>query len=558
MKCLYLATDPTLTYPFVMEQSRGRQFIVKRALTGKLPDILSQCKRRFVTLTMVHSMIMHIVAGSEIFLNYGYCSHGGHEPEWVDNTYVTGDYEEAASRIWKTIKDSTEGEEEDDDNNNEYAMLKFNALGNLFPPDTSRLVGELLPQTQEELEAIKEKVESKDDITWYLATHKSIIPRTPEWIRENGMCLENLRPMPSTLPQAGQGAFAQYSIAKDEIVIPAPSLQVMDKDVLKVYQDGNNFLGHQLLLNYCFGHRDSSLLLCPATQAELINHCSTRTRECGNQGPNAAIRWAQGWDPVSDKWQTYSYEQLDKETSRGLALEVYALRDIAPGEEVFIDYGIEWEQAWQKHMETYRPPQQVDGWITAKEANAEDKILPQFITQDLRTTVNHPYLFTACQYFASIVDENEYPPDGEHQEISSDEWKDWSDEKILQVFSNTGTKFIYKDKYGRTDQGYSRHRDKSHWPCSVLREEEGEGMDAMGNPTTFYTVRIHQSPFKDETSWHESDLPRILTNYSRSSIHYIVQSYAGDQFIPGAFRHAIGIPDEMFPEQWKNLLARKH
>ena len=43
------------------------------------------------------------------------------------------------------------------------------------------------------------------------------------------------------------------------------------------------------------------------------------------------------------------------------------------GEEVFIDYGIEWEEAWDKHVSEWRAPNAVNGWLTAQEAN-ENKI----------------------------------------------------------------------------------------------------------------------------------------------------------------------------------------
>jgi hypothetical protein len=82
------------------------------------------------------------------------------------------------------------------------------------------------------------------------------------------MCLENLIPLPSTLLQAGQGAFAQYRIQKDEIVMPAPLLQIMDREVLALYsEEDESRINDQVLINYCFGHAESTLLLCPDTQA---------------------------------------------------------------------------------------------------------------------------------------------------------------------------------------------------------------------------------------------------------------------------------------------------
>ena len=223
------------------------------------------------------------------------------------------------------------------------------------------------------------------------------------------------------------------------------------------------------------------------------------------------------------------------------------------GEEVFLDYGIEWEEAWQKHIQSYKPPKPVEGWVTAKAANEKDKILPEFVAGDLRATVDHPYLFTACLYHPSSDDNHRYY---QGERYSIDDWKDFTDEKILRVFSDSGAHVMYADKHGHAGAGYSRHRDKTHWPCSVLKEE-GPGTDASGQPTTLYTVRIHQSPFQSRTAWGRSGLPRILTSYPRSTIHYIVKPNAGDQFLPGAFRHPLGIPDDIFPNHWKNLAVQE-
>lgn len=122
-------------------------------------------------------------------------------------------------------------------------------------------------------------------------------------------------------------------------------------------------------------------------------------------------------------------------------------------------------------------------------------------------------------------------------------WKDWSDKKILDKFAEDGAKFGYPDDA----LGYSKHDDTSHWPCSVLLKEK-EGI---------YTVRIHQNPWENELDWEKNDLPRILTGYKRSDIHYFVKPFASDQQLPGAFRYPLGMPDGMFPEQWKNLKKPK-
>ena len=164
--------------------------------------------------------------------------------------------------------------------------------------------------------------------------------------------------------------------------------------------------------------------------------------------------------------------------------------------------------------------------------------MDDLVSNDLRKTVRHPYLFTGCQYDAWPDADNI----GNYTEEWKDRWKELSDSEILEKFSSDGSDFMY-----RGTDGYTGHREYSHWPCSILRAEEHPGR---------YTVRIHMSPLKyvepDETPWSKNEVPRILTNFSQESIHYFVNPSAADQALPNAFRHSIGFPDDVFPKQWKN------
>jgi len=458
-----------------------------------------------------------VAAGQELFLNYGYCQHNG-DPAWTDHIFMTEDFEKAAKLIQS------------------LGRLRYDdATGKtIVPPGTAKLVADLLPETRDQRDELMQGINGERALIKRLAL-KSIAPRTPEWIRDNGMCLEHMVPRKSTLPQAGKGGFAQYGVRKGEMIVPAPLLQIMDKDVLALYDDkGKNKIGDQLLMNYCFQHAESSLLLCPDTNAVLINHCSKRTNECG-RGPNAAYRWSSGWDPTSDDWRKKTLEELAMEAGRGLAFEIVATRDIAPDEEVFIDYGVEWEQAWQDHVAKWKAPPPIEDFITAEEANVQGGPIREFLESgDLRTTVKHPYLMTACQYHESSADQDEA-----YKREEAD-WTQWSDGKIMDRFADDNG-FEYGFRKGKS---YTNHGDTSYWPCSILQKESGGT----------YTVRIHQNPWEDSLPWEQNDVPRILTNYPRDSIYYFVQPFASDQHLPGVFRHPIGIRDDIgFPDSWKNL-----
>jgi len=454
-------------------------------------------------------------AGDEVFLNYGYCEHNPDAKDWTAHVPMPADYEEAADIVWDWLKFIS------DDTVTDVTI----------PQGTEPLVAALLPETLVQLQDIVERsnIQSPEDLIPLLAKHVASTPRTPDWIRSNGMCLEHLVPRKSQMAHAGQGAFTQHHISKGEIVVPAPMLQATNKDALMMYDSNGNPDGWQLLLNYCFSHHESSMLLCPATNAGLINHCSNRKKECGPDGPNAMVRWSTGWDPTSDEWRKMTIDEIANKSGRGLSMEIVALRDIQLGEEVFIDYGEEWEDAWEEHVAKWKEPSDEtdeDG-ITAKEANEQEGPLELLVSGDLRKVPEHPRLFTGCRYYTTNADRHRV------WNRRDPSWREWDDDEILKDFSDDGSRY---------EGNYSSHGDNTYWPCSILREEKDGS----------YTVRIHQAAWASELRWHRNDLPRLLSNYPRDSIHYFVQPYASDHHLSGVFRQPIGIPDEIFPKQWKN------
>jgi hypothetical protein len=473
---------------------------------------------------------------------------------------MTEDFDEAARLVSRQIRHP--------DRNILFANNNITSSGGgkndlvTIPADTDKLVAALLPINRYEFEYIKSNVDPHDidTLAKFLAVYKGLNTKTVDDIRRDGMCMERMKPGHSTIPQAGQGGFAQFKIRKGEMIVPAPVLHIMDKDVLALYDpETGNRTGTQLLINYCFGHEDSSVLLCPDTNALLINHCSTRMKDwkqhCPN-GPNAEHRWASGWDATSDKWRQMSLDELNKQKERGLALEIVALRNIEPNEEVTIDYGEEWEKAWKEFVASWTPPPRQASadttWITATEANAKPlgPIMDDFVSHDLRHVRQHEYLFTGCQYHPDEEDLKmayRIPAGGNATKTESNEralvdWMDMSDEDILARYATDGSRFLYHGT------GYSTHLDSSHYPCAILLPENSTDNDKT------YTVRILASPYKKEAQpWEKADVPRILTNYSRNSIHYFVRPQQSDQHLPGVFRHPMGFRKDQFPEQWKNI-----
>ncbi|KAG7360202.1 SET methyltransferase domain containing protein [Nitzschia inconspicua] len=153
-----------------------------------------------------------------------------------------------------------------------------------------------------------------------------------DFLRENGKCQDHIRPNVSSVPHAGRGAFATRDLPKGTVVgySPLVHVAVRGEEIYTINYDGrdhgneNNakkpFSRPDLILNYSFGHRNSTILLTPYGGYELVAH--------------------------KPEWLEQDIDFLrDTNNKIGLSFDYVALRDIKQGEEVFMDYGDEWLSA---------------------------------------------------------------------------------------------------------------------------------------------------------------------------------------------------------------------
>ena len=291
-----------------------------------------------------------IEAGEELFADYGegYLDVRSHEDENVYRLIPREeDYEKAAqvaqnlSKLKEVPRDAAEAIQA------AVSGLANERVASLLPKDPSTYA----KYRRMDLEQIG------FDLAWGTVERRSI-----DWIVENGQCLDGrFEVRQSSIPKAGHGAFATQRIAKGEMIVPTALLHVADKELLSMYNrtidpvtgekmkrplvkdpetgryttQEDKPIGKQMLMNYCFGHRESSILLCPTNGVSVMNHCSTRTKSQGQcnskQGANAGYRWPEDWAPESKEWLQLSYEELIQRHGRGLTLEIYATRDIEIG-----------------------------------------------------------------------------------------------------------------------------------------------------------------------------------------------------------------------------------
>ena len=222
-----------------------------------------------------------------------------------------------------------------------------------------------------------------NNIDWHERRNQHVLVTTEEdaqveleLLEEHGACIDALR-VGSVMKKndSGRGAFVTRFFSKGSVITTTPLL-VLKRDDLTIYEvdesqnykknvlKKNNIIGRELLLNYCYGSPNSELLLLPtAPGVNYINHDS--------QKPNAEIRWSEKMSlfPASElqKWrQLHPLDVLEMGSGK-LVMEFIATRDIQHGEEILINYGRKWEEAFQKYLDGESTRGEEERCITATE-----------------------------------------------------------------------------------------------------------------------------------------------------------------------------------------------
>jgi hypothetical protein len=207
-----------------------------------------------------------------------------------------------------------------------------------------------------------------------------------------------------------------------------------------------------------------------------------------------------------------------KKQQIGLLMEIVAIKDIQEGEEVFIDYGPEWQQAWDAH---------VTEWEKLKK---EGTIPATWPTRALDLNEEHR---NGVKPIATISEQasNPYPDNvmikcflmikrPEHEPAVTDD--------------GTRVRFFYEP-----EKGTVFHSDNL-FDCKISeRKEESDG-------SFVYTILWG---VEDD----EAEGTIIVKNVPHKAIVFVDKPGTGDQFHPTGFRHYIGIPDDIFPQgKWRD------
>ncbi|CAB9519838.1 Guanylate cyclase [Seminavis robusta] len=335
-------------------------------------------------------------------------------------------------------------------------------------------------------------------------------------LQTNGMCLDNIASAEAP-GRGGRGAFATRDLLKGTVVVPLPLIP-LNRTSLDMYTDSRYpNAKKQLLLNYCYGHENSTLLLFP--YSPVVNYINSVGKD---EPTNAVLRWSAQAQNLEQSLQDSAQDIL---ASRrwGLLLEVVATRDISQGEQILIDYGQTWHDAWTRHVQQFQPDNDCSRsppYVYASRLNQ----LKMVRTQDEQAQNPYPdNVETFCVYqYSETIQYNPWP---HHQHGSK---KDTC-RKVTHEACPPHTRMV---------PDYLR-------PCRVLDRKEGDA---------FYTVEVLND---DKGSVDAGSIPwgerHIVTGMPRNAICFLDKVYSTDQNLASAFRHEIGLPGGVFPTAWMDL-----
>ncbi len=430
-----------------------------------------------------------------------------------------------------------------------------------------------------------------------------------------------------------RGLFAKRKLGKDETLTSTPMIPIHKEEMTMEREKYASLIEdlevqglletfgvppkkQQLLLNYLFGNPESSLLWLPMTPHLLAVNHAPRDQ---NIQPNARLQWHKtdvypdtiDGKPLSRR-QKFHHEELLKMDSNevalkhgmGLMVDLVALRDIKENEEILIDYGKAWDDAWKEHNQKWdtaikgiqslhaeeklerklerrrrREERELDGQHKSRvplpdqhhQKHIENSMtalpLSSYVTADdynelhgldeLRTVTEqrrNPYpsnLETACFFesdWLSDRDDQDELADG----VTFESWYHMNgpmDECLLPCLITERRNYVP----GEESQIY----DDDDF---VVPEEDR--MENGGSETSQrYTVKL-TDPIEENTSIpFECHIYKkfeyYLLDVPREGIIFANKIHSTDQWIDQAFRQPVGLPDDMVPNEWKDLSRRK-
>ena len=184
-------------------------------------------------------------------------------------------------------------------------------------------------------------------------------------------------------------------------------------------------------------------------------------------------------------------------------------------EEIFLDYGDEWEEAWLAHIKDWKPIDGAEEYVPAFHLNHHEKRLKATSDEKQNPYPSNVELHVFEQFFDP---KNTWERDMKRRmrvsylrNDTGDFAEDLRARRSVVVDLTAGTRSV--------DVFYVEEANDGELAYTVRDREEG---------------KIYHG------------LPRL-------AFYFFDKAYTTDMFLESAFRHPIGIPDHLFPRAWRDL-----
>lgn len=179
-----------------------------------------------------------------------------------------------------------------------------------------------------------------------------------EYLNKNSHCLTDVFVSESDKPMTFYGLFARRHFKKGEIVTISPLLPLPAEEVESVWDES-------VLMNYCISSPGSKVAMLPIGYAAMMNH---------DLHANVKMDWY-SWPKHRPPWASADNSTFEFDNEVGLGdnnlqkcldadpaalifdsdfsamdMKFVATRDIAPEEEITLDYGVDWINKWADYM----------------------------------------------------------------------------------------------------------------------------------------------------------------------------------------------------------------
>lgn len=220
---------------------------------------------------------------------------------------------------------------------------------------------------------------------------------------------------------------------------------------------------------------------------------------------------------------------------------------------MLINYGVEWQAAWDKHVQNWNPSDSITLWSSRQGTNKRttEYVRSDALNEDLITPIRTSEEQLIDPYHSSI-DFRCYVNVNHHS---------------AYLFAPL-TRPYFEREWDRKVDMREDSDDVHHNPCNVTmrygldddEDSDDDDNDVVGtdnaNTEHQYLYTIELEVKKQVGNTFISELHEI-TNVPRDAIAFVNLPYSSEIFLKNAFRHEMILPDDVFPKAWMNLIPEQ-